>query len=490
MRVSALVVAIFVLVAAPLWIVSAQPVLQVPSQHKTIQAAIDAAKDGYIVLVGPGRYVENVDYKRKRIMVVSSAGPEVTIIDGNDQGSAVSLERGILAGFTVTRGSQSGVWVYGDATIINNFIVNNKASSGGGISTCDQPLITRNVITGNRASFEGGGIGAGSSTANPTIIGNIITGNTAGVEGGGIGCRGPNVKILYNEISQNTAGTLGGGIYFEKNALHLGSNLILENTSLGHGGGIALDFADLYCCNNTILGNSAVKEGGGIYLPSSQGNVSNSILWDNKAGVKGSEIRLVIGTLSIDHSVIRGGKASVSPDPPPKAVLEWGAAILTADPKFVDRKGRDFHLLAVSPCLDRGDRNAPGLPSLDFEGDPRIASASADIGADEFHPHLYGPDRATPGGMLRIRMIGPPNAPVLAGFSLASLLRSPPLYIPGFGYLLLSDPVQVFVPGNVPSSGLLSLPIKIPAGFPVPMDVAFQALIGFRMSNVHTVKAR
>ncbi len=474
----------------PISILSGQTVLHVSKQgpFTRIQDDIDFAKDGYVILVGPGHYVENVDYKRKYIMVVSRSGPEATLIDGNDKGTAVKIERGVLAGFTVTRGSQSGVYISGTGTIINNIIVNNKGYVGGGVSSSEVSVITGNVITGNTATVDGGGIGTGGSTSNPTILENVITGNTAGERGGGIGCRGWDVKVFYNEISNNTAGTLGGGIYFRKSNLFLGSNLIYENTSLGNGGGIGTYFGDVRCCNNTILGNSAVKEGGGIYLPGSSSTVTNTILWDNKAAGKGPEIRIVDGTLSIDHSILKGGKASVSTDP--RAVLTWGAVILTADPLFVDRKGRDFHLLATSPCLDRGDRNAPGLPALDFEGDPRIASASADIGADEFHPHVYGPDRAAPGGKVRIHMIGPPGAPVLVGLSLTSQPRNPPLYIPGYGYLLLSDPFWILVPGTIPSTGLFTLPMEVPAGFPVPTDAAFQALIGYRFSNVHCVKIR
>ncbi len=477
----------------PISPLTGQTVLQVSKQgpfHR-IQDAIDMAKNGYVILVGPGRYVENVDFKRKEIMLVSSSGPEATIIDGDNKGTAVWVGYGgILAGFTVTRGSQSGVYADGPVTVINNIIVNNKANSGGGISSWSQPLIIRNVIANNTATYEGGGIGTGSSNSNPIILENIITGNTAGVRGGGIGTYGWDLKILYNEISNNTAGTLGGGIYFRKGVLFLGSNLILENTSLGNGGGIWTERGDVYCCNNTILGNSAAQEGGGIYLPGGNSTVTNTILWDNKAVGKGPEIRLV-GTytsLTIDHSILKGGKASVSADP--QTVLKWGATLLTADPLFVDRKGRDFHLLATSPCLDRGDRNAPDLPALDFEGDPRIASASVDIGADEFHPHVYGPDRATPGGKVRIHMIGPPAAPVLAGLSLTSQPRNPPLYIPGYGYLFLPDPFWILVPGTIPSTGLLTLAMEVPAGFPVPTDAAFQALIGFRMSNVHCVKIR
>lgn len=56
----------------------AQRTLQVPSQYKTIQAAIDAANSPDTVLVAPGTYFENVDFKGKAITVKSSAGAAMT----------------------------------------------------------------------------------------------------------------------------------------------------------------------------------------------------------------------------------------------------------------------------------------------------------------------------------------------------------------------------------------------------------------------------
>ena len=88
--------------------------LYVPDNYPTIQTAIDAAGGGDTVIVRPGIYVENIDFKGKAITVESEQGPQGTIIDGNQSGSVVRFQSGegldsILSGFSITNGSGTPV---------------------------------------------------------------------------------------------------------------------------------------------------------------------------------------------------------------------------------------------------------------------------------------------------------------------------------------------------------------------------------------------
>jgi len=65
--------------------------IHVPSAEPTIQAGINEAVDGDIVLVAPGTYVENIDFDYKAIEVRSESGPLLTTIDGNFSGSVVTI---------------------------------------------------------------------------------------------------------------------------------------------------------------------------------------------------------------------------------------------------------------------------------------------------------------------------------------------------------------------------------------------------------------
>ena len=82
----------------------------VPTDQPTIQAAIDAATPGDVIVVAPGTYWETIDFQGKAITLRSSNGPSDTTIDGTGLGgSVVQAVSGegpdtILEGFTITGG--------------------------------------------------------------------------------------------------------------------------------------------------------------------------------------------------------------------------------------------------------------------------------------------------------------------------------------------------------------------------------------------------
>ena len=209
----------------------------------TVQAAIDSAADGAAVVVGPGRYFENLDLRGKEIYLVSAFGPEATILDGTSAPSPVvscmGLETSdtVIEGFTITGGmgyqalpsmSYSGGGVYcfeATPTIRGNIIRENKADNpesgswGGGVYigfpfAVQQPeptIVEYNVIEDNYASHNGGGI---AIQAECIVQGNLIRGNRTGRgDGGGIyyNSSSPNILITDNTLVGNTANDHGGG---------------------------------------------------------------------------------------------------------------------------------------------------------------------------------------------------------------------------------------------------------------------------------------
>jgi hypothetical protein len=172
--------------------------LKVPADYPKIQLAINAAVNGDTVLVSPGTYFENINFKGKKIIVSSlflTTGNYTyinnTIINGStpsnpDTGSCVVFvnkedSTSVIEGFTLTGGTGTkwidehgaGTYVEGGAilsalaspTIKFNLIINNEAirrpsgisSTGGGGMRCGDgaPHILNNIIMNNRGMYGG-----------------------------------------------------------------------------------------------------------------------------------------------------------------------------------------------------------------------------------------------------------------------------------------------------------------------------------------------
>lgn len=470
--------------------------IHVPLDQPTIQAGIDAAVTNDTVLVAPGTYLENIDFKGKAVKVVGAEGPYLTIIDGRQLGSVVRFVTNeppdaVLDGFTLTNGS---------------------AVDGGGISSLGtSPTIMKNIIRSNAASMSGGGIFCYQSA--PTITGNLVHDNTAGWSGGGINCSKSDSHVERNTIFRNSAGKRGGGIRFTEGSFILIDSIIFDNVGL-YGGGIVSASNPSIIVNNLVHGNQATHYGGGMHSTNDSllivnctffdnsageggggfscgyninGSITNTILWENHAP-QGAEIRIGSSTqpstLEISFSNVKGGtgQAYVAPG----CTLNVGAGMIDDDPMFLDPADNDFHIVYDSPCRDAGDDVAQGLPEHDLEGDPRIAYDAVDMGADEFHSHLYYAGDAVPGNTVDINFVGNPGENQV-GLLIGIDLFDPPLVTP-YGDRYVKPPMIIFPGlGPIPLNGVYTLPGTIPASTPGPYTVYFQALVGWQWTNLCTM---
>ena len=295
--------------------------ISVPADYSTIQAGIDAASDGDIVLVADGTYTgkgnKNLDYKGKVITVQSENGPENCVIDCERAGRGFCFQSGegsdsVVSGLTITncwavdytdpevatRGAGGGILCSNGSspTISNCHIIRNVATlmHGGGIF-CFQnssPTINNCVFSENIASTgSGGGIGC-SFYSNPTITNCTITGNTTFSNGAGLFCWHSSSPIISNCVfRENTAkrdSGSAGGIYCGKTSSPILTNCtISENTADTSAGGIYCWESSPSINNCVISGNRAGEccPAGGILCDNSSPSITGSTISNNSANV-------------------------------------------------------------------------------------------------------------------------------------------------------------------------------------------------------------
>jgi hypothetical protein len=402
-------VPIVALIVAMMWcaVARAQTTIMVPSNQPTIQAGINAANSGDIVLVAPGTYVENINFSGKAITVTSSSGPLVTIIDGAANGTVITFNHKetastVLSGFTIRNGLQNGLSGGGilitaaSPTISNNIITGNHAAVGIGMYiNGGSPVVKNNTITANdqKGAGDGGSGGggilvAGNSTTpgSPEILSNTITNNS--VAGGG---NGGGISVTYfsspliqgNLIRGNTAYNYGGGISVQSyNSPVVVDNVIADNTAMGggSGGGIYVSPSNLPITfvNNTIAANRAVDGTSGIFTT---GFAQHATFVNNIVVAYPAQNAITCDTSYSSISPVFSYNDSYS-----ATGAAWSGPCdstsnpgnISADPLFLSAPNNDFHLSLGSPAIDAGNNAAPDLPSKDYDNNPRIADGDGD----------------------------------------------------------------------------------------------------------------
>ena len=351
--------------------------LLVPTEHSTIQDAINFSVNGDVIIVSSGTYNENINFLGKSIVLESELGALQTVIDGGAIDSVVTFtsnetNEAVLRGFTITNGN---------------------SSEGGGIKVYNSsPIIEKNIITMN---FGCTGAGVGLGFASPIIRDNEITSNekagcSGGIGGGGISIRGAASSHIINNTISNNISTSGAAIaMFAAGNPTIRNNRIYENTSYGNGGAMSLvNRSDAVIEQNLIYGNSASR-GGAIYWLVPSGNqgpkLINNTFAENSASQFGSTIfadgydRLAQLTNNIIVASSQGVAiycGSLNDVNPPQfyfnnvysedsdsfsGLCSDQAGIngnISTPPMFSDVTNDDFRLLAGSQAIDSGKAQA------------------------------------------------------------------------------------------------------------------------------------
>ena len=294
--------------------------LHIPSEHSTIQAAIDAADDGDVLRVADGIYTgegnRNIDFKGKGIVLESENGPEMCIIDCEQKSRGFHFrnqetETSVVSGFTITNGQPQGDGMIG--------------GMGGGIfaENYSSPTIQNCIIRGNNALYGGG-------------IASFLSANT------------------YMRVS----------------------NCILTDNEARHGGAVFCQ-SKLIISHCTITGNrirspegAPSENGGGINCLQSAMKLTNSIVWGNEPDEIYNTYFYQNGSLDVAYSVVKHGYA--------------GDAVRSSDPQFADPENGDYHLSQNSPCIDTGTSDDAPDTDIEGNPRPRGAGHDMGAFESEF----------------------------------------------------------------------------------------------------------
>ena len=273
-------------------------------------------------------------------------------------------------------------------TIESNDIHHNLAHTGGGIYVSySSPVIRDNLIHDNRCNHGdwGGGIFV-SDSGSPEIDHNLIHHNRAQY-GAGLAIHGFGgmPKISRNVITFNQASADGGGIEAWLNARFV-DNLVHDNEApSGAAAGVVLalglghDDAYMEFINNTFADN----HGDDLHVDVRGGRV---VFLDTIVRTSGGTSSIACaqsGAVTFDRSLVfatNGAQITGNCDVAAGGLLE-------VDPMFVGAGHPHPYVLGDgSPAIDAGNDAYVRHVRLDLAGHPRIQGAAVDLGAYERAP--------------------------------------------------------------------------------------------------------
>jgi fibronectin-binding autotransporter adhesin len=313
------------------------------------------------------------------------------------------------------------------ATLTNVDFISNTATDGGGGAVLGGPSsVTGGHFINNYASAAnstGGGLGTDHDTV---LSGTEFIGNSAGFAGGGL--YASYTATLYNtRFEANRAITYAGGLFAER-AQNISGSTFDDNAANKGGGAIVGDLSVM--TSTKFVGNSGYGGGGGLIAGGNAITIANALFDGNpggeialnvnsRAGVLhttiasptvSSDVGISIdfgndnATVGIQDTIIASYTVAIQNDYGQfnGTIVEGynlffnnitntvgvitGGHSRVGDPKFVDPLNGNYHLRLGSAAIDRG---VDAGVYTDLDSDPRPVGLGFDIGAYEYQSQVH-----------------------------------------------------------------------------------------------------
>ncbi|MBM4366824.1 MAG: hypothetical protein FJ102_11475 [Deltaproteobacteria bacterium] len=338
------------LAAATTWVVNKDGT----GDFGQVQSAIDVARAGDIIEVGPGTYRGALVVRSRILTLRSRDGSGTTILDGAGEAELLRLESAdvLLEGFTLVNDGGAGMVTVDRSEVeardlvfsglLGAFSMENGAAS---FEDC--------AFVGGVAEM-GAGIRADAGTVN--VVASSFEGNAANY--GADVYLGPGARLVLDSVASSgaVATEAGGSVYMSMLADAVVSECSFEGSSAVHGGAIALDGANLTVEGTSFVGSDA-ERGGAVYA--ARGTVASL----------GSSFEANMATRGGAVAIFSGGLDDVSSRFVANAASDQGGAVYLSSSRLGMAGSRlEANVAPYTPALRMLDGEAGTLSGVVLVG--------------------------------------------------------------------------------------------------------------------------
>lgn len=340
--------------------------LKVPEQYDSLQKAFDSKfiDDGDTIKVFPGLYQGHFEFLDKNAVIRAVITPEITLLAAaSGIGSVVTINNGVLDGFTVTGG---------------------RALAGGGVHASGTAIIRNCIVRKNRAVIDEdaniqiypNGMGGGMYLQDDAqLVDTRVTRNVSSREGAGVLTDGNNSIITCTIDNNNTMmWNSGAGLYQQEGQLLIRNTKFKRNITNSMGGAIIINgTTEIYNC---LFEKNKSSQGGGLIIgETGNANIVNCVFYKNwtfSTNYSGAIVNF--GEVAIINTIVWNNYGEKDYKFYPNYSeytlsdefrLFLGVGNLKLNPLFMNINKGDYHLSTNSPCVNAGH---PGESFKDVDG--------------------------------------------------------------------------------------------------------------------------